>query len=91
MAKKTNKKTYELHELADIDIDAWVEGISAMVDIAEVRDEAYLLAGEEFNEDAPLCPAELETEYNMLARKYKFRFTRKGAVASYNLNVGKNK
>ena len=82
-------RTYTLPELADkVDIDAWVEGISAMCAMDEIRKEVYDMAGMVEDEDNPICPGEFETEYTELAEKYKFRFNRKGQIVSYNLKAG---
>ena len=83
-------RTYTLAELAEeVDIDSWVEGISAMCAIDAVRKEAYEMAGMEEDEDDPICPAEMEDEYTALSNKYKFRFNRKGEIVSYDLTAGK--
>lgn len=83
-------RTYTLPELADkVDIDAWVEGISAMCGIDSVRKEAHDLAGLVEDEENPICPGEMEDEYTKLGEKYKFRFNRKGEIVSYNLNADK--
>lgn len=83
-------RTYTLPELADkVDIDAWVEGISAMCNIDAIRKEVYDMAGMVEDEGNPICPAEFETEYTELAEKYKFRFNRKGEIVSFNLNADK--
>lgn len=83
-------RTYTLPELADkVDIDAWVEGISAMCGIDAIRKEVYDMAGMVEDEDNPICPGEFETEYTELADKYKFRFNRKGEIVSYTLNADK--
>lgn len=82
--------TYTLPELAEkVHIDSWVEGISAMCNMDEIRKEVYEMAGMEEDEDDPICPAEFETEYTELAEKYNFRFNRKGQIVSYNLKNGK--
>ena len=78
--------TYTLPELADkVDIDSWVEGISAMCAMDEIRKEVYDMAGMVEDEDNPICPAEFETEYTALAEKYDFRFNRKGQIVSYDM------
>ena len=82
------KETYRLTELPAIHIDSWVEGISNMTGIDKVYKEAHEMAGLEINEDDPICPAEMESEYTALAEKYDFRFNRKGQIVSYNLNKG---
>lgn len=83
-------RTYTLPELADkVDIDAWVEGISAMCAIDAVRKEAHDLAGLVEDEENPICPGEMEEEYTKLGEKYNFRFNRKGEIVSYDLNAGK--
>lgn len=82
--------TYTLPELAEkVHIDSWVEGISAMCAMDEIRKEVYDMAGMVEDEDNPICPAEFETEYTELADKYKFRFNRKGQIVSFNLNADK--
>ena len=82
--------TYTLEELADkVDIDSWVEGISAMCNMDEIRKEVYDMVGMVEDEDNPICPAEFETEYTELSNKYDFRFNRKGQIVSYNLKNGK--
>ena len=83
-------RTYTLPELADkVDIDAWVEGISAMCNMNAIRTEVYNMAGKVEDEDNPICPAEFETEYTELAEKYKFRFNSKGEIVSFYLNADK--
>lgn len=83
-------RTYTLPELADkVDIDAWVEGISAMCGLDAIRKEAYDMAGMVEDENNPICPGEFEKEYTELAEKYKFRFNRKGQIVSFNLNADK--
>ena len=92
MAKDTGAptRTYTLPELATkVDIDAWVEGISAMCGIDSVRKEAHALAGLVEDEENPICPGEMENEYTKLGKKYKFRFNRKGEIVSYDLTAGK--
>ena len=86
--KDAGNGEYKLSELPSIDIDSWVEGISAMCDIDKVREEAYKMAGLEIDEDNPICPAEMEDEYTALADKYDFRFNSKGRIVSYDLNKG---
>jgi len=82
--------TYTLPELADkVDIDSWVEGISAMCNMDAIRKEVYDMAGMVEDEDNPICPGEFEKEYTELADKYKFRFNRKGQIVSFFLNGGK--
>lgn len=82
--------TYTLSELAEkVHIDSWVEGISAMCNMDEIRKEVYNMACMVEDEDNPICPAEFETEYTELAKKYDFRFNRKGQIVSYNLKNGK--
>lgn len=82
--------TYTLPELAEkVHIDSWVEGISAMCNMDEIRKEVYEMAGMVEDEENPICPAEFETEYTALADKYGFRFNRKGQIVSYNLKGGK--
>lgn len=82
--------TYTLAELAGkVHIDSWVEGISAMCNMDEIRKEVYDMAGMVEDEDNPICPAEFETEYTALSEKYDFRFNRKGQIVSYNLKNGK--
>ena len=79
-------RTYTLSELAEkVDIDSWVEGISAMCAMDEIRKEVYDMANMVEDEDNPICPAEFETEYTELADKYKFRFNRKGEIVSFDL------
>ena len=78
--------TYTLPELAEkVDIDSWVEGISAMCGMDEIRKEVYDMAGMVEDEDNPICPAEFESEYTALAEKYAFRFNRKGVIVSYDM------
>ena len=79
------KGDYTLSDLAANDIDTWVEGISNMSEIEAVRKEAYAMAGMEIDDDNPVCPAELEEEYNALAEKYGFRFYRDGRIMKYDL------
>ena len=81
--------SYRLKELPAIDIDSWVEGIAAMCEIAEVRKQAYELAGMVEDENDPICPGEMESEYTELADRYDFRFNSKGRILSYNLKKGK--
>ena len=76
---------YHLHELPSIHIDSWVEGISNMSDIDEIRKEVYDMAELTEDEDDPICPGEFEKEYDALAEKYDFRFDRSGRIVSYNL------
>ena len=83
MAKKTNKKTYELHELLDIDIDAWVDGISRLSDEPRVMEEAYAMAGMTYDKDEAVCPGELENELTLIATRDKYRFDRKGRIVSF--------
>ena len=84
--KNEDERTFSLPELAEaVDIDSWVEGISAMCDIDAVRKEVYEMAGMVEDEDNPICPAEFETEYTELSKKYDFRFNRKGQIVSYDL------
>jgi len=78
-----DKTTYHLDELPSIHIDAWVNGISNMCDIDHVRHEAYEMAGLTENDEDPVCPAEMEHEYNALAEKYAFRFDGDGKIVSY--------
>ena len=88
--EKDDGTTYTLPELAEkVHIDSWVEGISAMCAMDEIRKEVYDMAGMVEDEDNPICPAEFETEYTKLAEKYKFRFNRKGQIVSFNLNADK--
>ncbi len=78
--------TYTLPELAEkVHIDSWVEGISAMCAMDEIRKEVYDMAGMVEDEDNPICPAEFESEYTALAEKYAFRFNRKGQIVSYDM------
>ena len=79
-------RTYTLSELAEkVDIDSWVEGISAMCAMDAIRKEVYDMAGMVEDEDNPICPAEFETEYTELSNKYGFRFNRKGEIVSFYL------
>ena len=88
--EKDDGTTYTLPELAEkVHIDSWVEGISAMCAMDEIRKEVYDMAGMVEDEDNPICPAEFETEYTKLAEKYKFRFNRKGQIVSFNLKADK--
>ena len=88
--KEDPNRTYTLPELAEeVHIDSWVEGISAMCNMDEIRKEVYEMAGMEEDEDDPICPAEFETEYTELAEKYNFRFNRKGQIVSFDLSAGK--
>ena len=78
--------TYTLPELAEkVHIDSWVEGISAMCAMDDIRKEVYDMAGMVEDEDNPICPAEFESEYTALAEKYAFRFNRKGIIVSYDM------
>ena len=87
--EKDDGTTYTLPELAEkVHIDSWVEGISAMCAMDEIRKEVYDMAGMVEDEDNPICPGEFETEYTELAEKYHFRFNRKGQIVSYNLKAG---
>lgn len=82
--KNEDERTFSLPELAEaVDIDSWVEGISAMCAIDAVRKEVYDMAGMVEDEDNPICPGEFEKEYTELADKYKFRFNRKGQIVSF--------
>ena len=84
--KNEDERTFSLSELAyEVDIDSWAEGISAMCAIDAVRKEVYDMAGMVEDEDNPICPAEFETEYTELSKKYDFRFNRKGEIVSYDL------
>ena len=85
--EKDDGSTYTLPELAKkVHIDSWVEGISAMCAMDDIRKEVYDMAGMVEDEDNPICPAEFETEYTELAEKYNFRFNRKGQIVSFDLN-----
>ena len=88
---KNADTTHELPELVGLNIDSWVKAISAMDDIEAVRDEAYKMVGETFDENKPLCPAELEDEFTELAEKYKFRFDKHGRIVSYDLKANGHK
>jgi len=79
------KKTFGLRELADIDIDCWVEGISHLSDVPGVMREAYAMKGWKHpkNEEDLECPAELETELTCIANRDNFRFDSKGNIVSY--------
>ena len=78
-------ETYALTELIDLDIDSWVEGISAMCAMDEIRKEAYNMAGMVEDDDNPVCPGEMEDEYTAIADRYEFRFDRRGRIVSFDL------
>ena len=80
MAKK---KTYNLAALADIDIDAWVEGIYHLADEPGVMKEAYAMAGRLFPKNATACPAKFEDELTFIATRDKYRFDGKGRIVSF--------
>lgn len=69
-------KTYTLRELAGIDIDAWVEGISHMAE-----EYATYVDGFKLGRD---CPAEFEEEFTALADSRSVRFDAAGNIVSDN-------
>lgn len=87
--EKDDGTTYRLAELPAVDIDSWVEGISAMSDIDEIRKEVYDMADKVEDEDNPICPAEFEKEYTELSDKYNFRFNCLGEIVRYDLKAAK--
>lgn len=72
-----NNKSYQLHELIGIDIDAWVVAMSLMAD-----KYGHMIEGYKDEEDA--CPGDYETEFENFASKHGLRFYRSGAIVSAN-------
>lgn len=77
------KKTYELAALLDIDINAWVEGVSHLSDEPGVMAEAYAMAGRKCPKNDAVCPAEFEEELTLIATRDKYRFDSKGRIVSF--------
>ena len=67
-------KTYTLQELADIDIDLWVE---AMSNLAEKHGSEI----DGFKDNMDECPAEYEFEFSKFAEDRGIRFTLSAKIA----------
>ena len=71
-----NNKSYQLHELFGIDINAWTVAIAVMAD-----KYGHIIEGNKDDKDE--CPAEYE-DYENFATEHGLRFSRFGAIVAAN-------